>query len=132
MSSKHGAICKVKIGLLFLRDCGNEVSGQCAACGRPVCTKHISEAEKGPVCPECAIDNDWPDVTDSLKMVTKRRKYNLKYKYRPFYKSKGGGGSQVYSDWDYRIFEERDIFPDEEFSGKSDNAHDDYDDYMES
>ena len=93
----------MKVGLLSLRDCSRSAGEVCALCRRPVCKKHLKQAEKGPTCHEClGMDPNHAD-RGYTRGVRRRRQYYRSYGYAPFYY----GSDRYYSDCDYRSFDHR-------------------------
>ncbi len=45
--------CAVKRGFVALRDCGNEATGTCADCARPICVEHTRTESAAILCVEC-------------------------------------------------------------------------------
>ena len=98
--------CVIRKGFLTLRDCGNPASRDCAACGRPACSKHLAATSGFAQCLECAArsarDQD-PGAYDYGP--------DWSYRYRRHYYSRGYTpiytGSYYYDDYDVRSFDSR-------------------------
>lgn len=45
--------CRAKRGFFSLRDCGEAVVKQCALCGRPMCSRHLSPQSGYTRCLDC-------------------------------------------------------------------------------
>ncbi len=124
------ALCKAKVGLLFLQDCGGAAIAKCAACSRAVCRQHRVDSltGSGHLCPECAaqkqtgkkdpmaaglvdekaaqkagLTEEDSTTPSSVQRVFRRTRYYDDYGYRPYYT----GYHHFYSDRDYRTFDDR-------------------------
>ena len=91
--------CRAKRGFFSLRDCGEMAVKQCALCGRPVCSMHLSPqsgfsrcldcegraAEKGVL--EAKKEPPPPDqpLTDRAWTYRYRDRYYTSSHYSPFY-----------------------------------------------
>lgn len=99
--------CKHKLGLLTLRDCGNEVEVICAKCGKPVCSEHFVVREEQRICLECVAGDPgsrrlWADESPDMIRERERAKYYNDYGYNPGY----GFGHYHYGDNDYQDMEQ--------------------------
>jgi DNA-directed RNA polymerase subunit RPC12/RpoP len=118
--------CKVKTGLLFLRDCGSMVVNQCIKCGRPICRAHSIESEQGIICPECAAPEKKYQNVSGVKSSAQRQELYNNHGYAPYYY----GYYHYYSDNDYKTFDNREIIHENPPEDAPDFGSDD--DYMES
>ncbi len=101
MGGRDDQMCKAKVGLLFLRDCGSIVKDNCGQCGRPVCRDHLVKGESGFVCSECAAKTKGMSKKPNAVSTFNRNRYYHSYGYSPWY----FGHSHYYSDRDYQTFE---------------------------
>jgi hypothetical protein len=97
--------CRFKIGLLNLRDCGNDAIYQCGECNRPICSHHFKEAAGGiKLCLECHASK-LPEGAAADEDVNRLRYRNSIYHaahYRPYYFDHGPS----YGLDDYESFED--------------------------
>ncbi len=99
------SMCKHKVGLLSLRDCGDQAVSKCNLCNRPVCEKHqktLSDAEEA-ICIECylqRVDGERAVREDAGQYYYRRRVYHSSG-YRPYYY----GHSRHYKHDHYRDFD---------------------------
>ena len=54
LPSRDFGVCRVKVGLLILRDCKEPAVAECCRCGRGVCGLHQVIRPEFTYCPECA------------------------------------------------------------------------------
>jgi len=103
MSGAKTGGCLAKVGLLFLRDCGEPVHKHCKACGRPVCKKHAEVGDDGKLlCAEC--NGAAGGMGNESSFARERNGYYDRFGYVPYYY----GRSRYYSDRDYRSFDDMD------------------------
>jgi len=76
--------CMAKRGLLTLRNCESPESRNCANCGRPMCTEHLSARSGYTQCLECAAaDPDKDKNYDAEWASGYRREYYRRSGYAP-------------------------------------------------
>lgn len=117
--------CKVKKGLLFLKDCGKKAKKSCEVCNRPVCSEHRLDYENKIYCPECAEKQKIHSSHLNVRDARTRREYYDDCAYIPIYY----GNSRFYSDSDFETFEDQEII---EYDNDFSDDIDEDDDYMES
>ncbi len=121
--------CRMKVGLLVLRTCGEEAVDTCSTCGRPICPKHRIKQSGLVQCLDCALDGPMESESPRLWQAYERRVRYRAARYHPLYLSDSG----YYGEDDYRVFDER---GEAEEAGASDLEDDmDFnssDDYLES
>lgn len=126
--NRQGGTCMAKIGLLFLRDCGNPMSRTCIACGRPICEEHAIGTRQGTVCPDCAASEDALQNDPGARFTAQRGRYYSRFGYIPYYY----GSTYYYSDGDYRTFDGSQPQTVPPPAGAGAPGASDADDYMES
>jgi hypothetical protein len=121
LPSRDFGVCRVKVGLLILRDCKEPAVAECCRCGRAVCGLHQVLRPQFTYCPECAAQVEQsgqdpnavpaapvpptagalPDA--NLERVRQRQEYYRDYGYCPYYY----GHHYYFSDSDYHVFGEK-------------------------
>jgi hypothetical protein len=107
--------CKAKRGFFSLRDCGEMSVRQCALCGRPVCSAHLSPASGFTRCLDCegraaekqaVKPKEQPPVDQPLSDPGWSYRYRNRYYgtgYAPIYM--GRYHDSYYDDYDLRSFD---------------------------
>src|SRR5258706_6746625 len=100
--------CRAKRGFFSLRDCGEMVVKQCALCGRPVCSMHLSPQSGFTNCLDCEGRQAERTVTDRpLDDPTWSYRYRDRYysssRYAPVYT--GIYHDSYYDRYDTRSFD---------------------------
>ncbi len=112
--------CECKSGFFSLRDCDGAPAGSCSACGRTVCTRHLSPASGFTQCLDCharaeqqpgeeqvrprgAAGED-PALDDQWTYGARHRFYSSGY--HPLYT--GSHYNHYYDSYDTRSFDETD------------------------
>ncbi len=76
--------CMAQRGLLTLRNCDNPEARNCAKCGRPMCSEHLSARSGHTMCLECAAaDPDKDRQYDAEWASGYRREYYRRHNYAP-------------------------------------------------
>ena len=111
--------CECKSGFFSLRDCDGAPAGSCSACGRTVCTRHLSPASGFTQCLDCharaaqqpegqagaqgAVAAGDAPLDDEWTYGARHRFYSSGY--RPIYA--GSHRDRYYDSYDTRSFDER-------------------------
>ncbi|HYS54727.1 MAG TPA: hypothetical protein VER58_13295 [Thermoanaerobaculia bacterium] len=111
--------CKAKRGFFSLRDCGEPIVKQCALCGRPMCSRHLSPASGFTRCLDCdarqaekqvlgapqqpAATPSAVNVNDPAWPYRYRSSYWRSRSYSPIYF--GSYYDPYYNDYDFRSFD---------------------------
>lgn len=109
--------CRAKRGFFSLRDCGEMSVKQCALCGRPVCSQHLSPQSGFTRCLDCegrAVERDAIDpkapppppdqpVSDPGWSYRYRDRYYSRAGYAPIYA--GTYYDSYYDRYDTRSFD---------------------------
>jgi hypothetical protein len=93
--------CMARRGFLTLRECENPEARSCDACGRPMCTEHLSARSGFTRCLECAAPafNEADENYDSDWAYGYRRDYYQRTGYQPIdFAAAGVAASSPY--WD--------------------------------
>jgi hypothetical protein len=99
--------CAAQRGFLMFRDCGNPATGECADCGRPMCSEHLAASTNYTVCLDCLArrpNNEWNTTND--------REYAYGFRHA-FYTTAGfapiglAAADAFYNDYDIRSFDSR-------------------------
>ena len=97
--------CLAKRGLLTLRDCNNPESRNCANCGRPMCTEHLSARSGYTKCLECAAADPAKDQQYDAEWASGyRREYYRRSGYAPILFGAGaalGAAALAGAYWDH-------------------------------
>jgi hypothetical protein len=108
--------CSAKRGFFSLRDCDGMVAAQCAACGRPMCSHHLSPDSGFTRCLDCEARNaEKLALTGGPPLVVEqpladpawpyryRSRYYRSSNYSPWYF--GSNLDPYYNDYDLRSFD---------------------------
>ncbi len=110
--------CRAKRGFFSLRDCGEMAVKQCALCGRPVCSMHLSPQSGFTNCLDCegrqserqVLQNQQPQQTpadqpldDPTWSYRTRDRYYSRSGYAPIYT--GSHYDSYYDRYDTRSFD---------------------------
>ncbi len=112
--------CECKSGFFSLRDCDGAPAASCSACGRAVCTRHLSPASGFTECLDCharaaeqpqgepgakgAVPAGEPPLDDEWTYGARHRFYSSGY--HPLYT--GSHYNRYYDSYDTRSFDETD------------------------
>jgi len=84
MATWEEGTCNEKSGFLFKHECFQLPSGNCQACGKPVCEDHAHELPDGTFCTTCArthLKSGKAKPTSSSDDTTSSRTYHDHYYY---------------------------------------------------
>ena len=96
--------CMAQRGLLTLRNCDNPEARNCANCGRPMCSEHLSARSGHTKCLECAAaDPDKDHQYDAEWASGYRREYYRRSGYAPILFGIGalGAAGMAGAYWDH-------------------------------
>src|SRR6058998_2344200 len=85
--------CRAKRGFFSLRDCGEMSVKQCAGCGRPMCSQHLSPQSGFTRCLDCegrAVEKEAIAKKDSPPPSKPLDDPTWSYRYRDRYYSRSG------------------------------------------
>ena len=85
--------CRAKRGFFSLRDCGEMAVKQCALCGRPVCSMHLSPQSGFSRCLDCEGRASEQQVLDKNQQAPADQPLDdpaWSYRYRDRYYSRSG------------------------------------------
>ena len=126
-TEEEQGVCRAKVGLLFLRDCGEIATETCTVCGRAICRRHECDTSRGTTCPECGAQDRNAQSKGSVQSVRRRRGWYGAHGYYPYYY----GHHSYYSDGDYRAFDDDEMVEHEPASAEDAEAFDEMGDGFE-
>ncbi len=116
--------CECKSGFFSLRDCDGAPVAACSACGRQVCTRHLSPASGFTQCLDCwARSSQQPaEGQETDAALDDQWTYGYRHRYygagyHPLYA--GSHYSHYYDDYDTRSFQESEAAGAEEDEGRA-------------
>ncbi len=94
LTGKFGR-CRIPVGMLILRECGQGANQVCAKCNKPICDRHQVPTPQGAACPECAAALPEETVHPEATRIRRRNQYYTHHHYTPWH----------YYDDDYHAFD---------------------------
>ncbi|VAW69428.1 hypothetical protein MNBD_GAMMA10-2356 [hydrothermal vent metagenome] len=97
--------CKIRKGLLILRDCSNKSTASCTECARPMCNEHgVNVTGKNEViCSDCYAKQEQDEVFSNMSSAGYRHGFYQRSHYRGIYI--GSYFDDYYDDYDMRAFD---------------------------